>query len=68
MNTKPNPNRNPLDIQEPTPQDVSNFLFNAMIYVRERRPYEVHTIAILNELCFDVMDAEVGKQRALGVN
>lgn len=53
---------------EPTPQDVSNFLFDACKYIKDRRPFEMATIAILQEKSYDVMDAEVGRLRALEVN
>ncbi len=53
------------ELVEPTPKDVSNFLFDAMQYIRERRPFEMATIAILNEKCHDVMDIEIGRQREL---
>ena len=51
----------------PTPQDVSNFLFRAGTYIRERRPDETEAIQILRERCFDIMDAEVGRQRGLAI-
>lgn len=54
-------------IEEPTAQDVSNFLCRAAQYIRDRRPYELVTIAILNEKCFDVMDAFVGSERVKGI-
>ena len=52
---------------EPTPQAVSNFLFNAVRYISERRPDETEAIQILRERCFDIMDAEVGRQRELAI-
>jgi hypothetical protein len=55
------------DIEQPTPQDVSNFLWRAMQYIKERRPYDLTTIAILNEKCYDIMDEEFGRQRELAI-
>jgi hypothetical protein len=56
------------NITEPTPMDVSNFLYRAHQYIWCRRPYEQATLAILNEKSHDIMDAEIGKHRALEVN
>ena len=46
----------------PTPQEISSFLWRAMQYIKDRRPFELATIAILNEKCYDVMDVEIGRR------
>lgn len=56
------------DIQDPTAQDASNFVWRAMQYIQERRPHELMTIQILREKCYDIMDAELGPQREKAIN
>jgi hypothetical protein len=53
---------------ESAEQAASNFVWRAMQYIKERRPYESMTIAILNEKCYDIMDACLGPERAKGIN
>jgi hypothetical protein len=55
-------------IESPSAQDVSNFLWRACDYIQQRRPHELMTIQILREKCYDVMDAHVGAERAKAVN
>jgi len=49
---------------EPTPQMVANFLWRVIQYIKDRRPFEMATIAILNEKCYDIMDAYLGPEKA----
>jgi hypothetical protein len=49
-------------------QAASNFVWRAMQYIKERRPFEGETLAILNEKCYDIMDACLGPERSKGIN
>ena len=49
-------------------QAASNFVWRAMTYIKERRPFELATIAILNEKCYDIMDACLGPERSKGID
>ena|SRR5208337_2589585 len=49
-------------------QEASNFVWRALQYVKERKPYEYMTIAILTEKCYDIMDAYLGPEKAKGIN
>jgi hypothetical protein len=49
-------------------QAASNFVWRAMQYIKERRPYEGATLALLNEKCYDIMDVCLGPERSKGVN
>ena len=66
-----NQKRNSENVNDPTPQDVSNFLYRAERYLTERNTLNswpvLQAIQILHERCYDVMDAEVGRLRALAV-
>jgi hypothetical protein len=49
-------------------QAASNFVWRSMQYIKERRPFELATIALLNEKCYDIMDACLGPERPKGIN
>ena len=50
------------------PSMSAGFLRNAYEYIKARRPYELMTLAILNEARYDILDAEAGMKRNLEVN
>ncbi len=54
--------------ETPTPQEIAGFLVRAYWYIYDRRPFEMATLAILNEKAFDITDAWDGAVRAKSVN
>lgn len=47
---------------------AEGILHRAWKYIRDRRPFETVTLAILNEKYFDLFDARDGAARAKSIN
>ena len=54
--------------ETPTSQEIASFLMRAYWYIYDRRPFEMATLAILNEKAFDITDAWDGAVRAKSIN
>jgi hypothetical protein len=47
---------------------ITEFLRHAWTYIKARRPYELMTLAILNEKMFDISDVADGEERNRRIN
>ncbi len=45
-----------MQFEGPTKLEIAEFLRHAWVYIYNRRPYEMITLAILNECRYDLLD------------
>jgi hypothetical protein len=57
-----------IGVEEPTNDQIGEFLLHAMMYIQYRRPYEQVTLAILAETAYNFLDAAEAERRNRKIN